>query len=125
MNAVVDQFTQLKDQHPDAALTPLPDGSTLVVVPGARVPIGWNQKQSTVAFVIPSGFPTARPDCFWSDSTLLLENGTAPANSNPQIPPGSAAMMRWFSWHLVNWNPNRDTVYTYFDFCIDRFRQPR
>jgi E2/UBC family protein E len=125
MNIIQEQLKQLIELHPASVITPLPDTSTLLAVPNVRIPPGWSKAESTIAFVIPAGFPTARPDCFWSDPALLLANGGPPANSNPQVPPGGAALMRWFSWHLQTWNPNRDTVYTYLDFCLGRLRDCR
>lgn len=125
MNVIEEQLKQLLELHPDATVTALPDGSTFVAVPKVRIPPGWNMAEGAVAFVIPAGFPTARPDCFWADAGLLLANGGQPANSNPQVPPGTTTMRRWFSWHLLNWYPNRDTIYTYLDFCLERFRNCR
>lgn len=125
MNLIEEQLKQLLELHMKTAITALPDGSTLVAVPNVRIPPGWSLTEGTVAFAIPAGFPTARPDCFWTDSGLLLANGGQPANSNPQVPPGGTTMMRWFSWHLQTWDPNRDTVYTYLDFCVARFRDCR
>jgi len=124
-NLIEEQLKELLEMHPEAKVTALPDGSTLVSVPKVRIPPGWNVTDATIAFMIPAGFPTARPDCFWTDQGVRIAGGAAPANTNPQVPPGGTAMMLWFSWHLQDWRPNRDTIYTYLDFCVGRFRQPR
>ena len=123
LSLIEEQLKELLEIHPQATITALPDGSTLVSVPNMRIPPGWNVPEATIVFVIPAGFPTARPDCFWTNPGVLLASGGQPANSNPQMPPGGTVMMRWFSWHLQNWHPNRDTIYTYLDFCLDRFRR--
>lgn len=108
----------------------LPNGSSLITVPGVEIGPGWNQNVVTVLFVAPPGFPAARPDCFWVEPTgLRLASGGTPHASNDSNPiPGDDPPGRrttWFSWHLETWNPNTDTLATFFNAIMVRLRPAR
>jgi hypothetical protein len=78
------------------------------------LPTGWSKSSTNVTFVCPVGYPLASPDCFWTDADLRLANGSDPQNTGVNPIPGFGEDLRWFSWHCPNWNPNRDTLLTWY-----------
>ncbi len=126
MSLVDAQFQALNQAHTGATCQPLGDGSFLVVVPSVPVPEGWTARETTVRFVVPVGYPMARPDCFWADESLTLRDGRVPQNTggNP-LPIAPPTPQRWYSWHLTNWSPNSDTLSTYLKVIRNRFAELR
>ena len=117
------QFAALQAMHPSSTKSAMGDGTELVTVPVVMLPPGWNQSQTGISFLIPVGFPMARPDCFWADATLRLANGGMPHASGVSQVPSIAEPRLWFSWHLGSWNPVTDTFLTYVRVIHNRFAQ--
>ena len=111
------------------SLTSLTNGSYLVSLPGWRLCPGWNRETVNVLFVVPVGYPAAQPDCFWVEPAgFRLTNGTTPQNTNDgNAIPGDTVgrSTTWFSWHLQSWNPNRDSLKTFFDVIKARLDPAR
>lgn len=124
MTPIDQQLEQLRSIHPGAALKRLPSGSHLVTVPNVPMPHGWSQATVTVLFLAPPGYPGAQPDCFWVEPTgLRLENGATPQGTNDSNPiPEEGRRGTWFSWHLQHWNPNSDSLVTYFNVIMRRLK---
>jgi hypothetical protein len=126
MNPILaQQLIELQKNWPQATAIELSSGAHLITVPEVRVPLGWNKESVTVLFLTPPAYPIAQPDCFWtSPKGLRLQNGTVPQNSNdspiPEVVPTTEGT--WFSWHVQQWNANRDSLVTYFNVIINRFR---
>jgi hypothetical protein len=114
------QLERLQRSFPDATASPLPDGTQLVMVPGVSVPAGWNRPATWVAFIVPVGYPAARPDCFFADPELRLQGEGMPTSSGQQQIPHSGRLGLWFSWHLATWNPGRDDLATYVGVIRER-----
>lgn len=105
-------------------VTPLSNGGTLLKITGIPV-TGWNRPTADVLFVAPPGYPGAQPDCFWVEpANFRLANGATPQNTNDSNPiPGDVVMGRsttWFSWHVQSWQPNRDSLSTFFEIILKR-----
>jgi hypothetical protein len=124
------QLKVLQGSFPRASARPLPSGAQLVSLPDYELPSGWSQKNVTIHFLAPPGFPAARPDCFWVEPVgLRLEGGGTPANTNdsnpiPEVGAGGPTGT-WFSWHIQNWNPNQDGLITYVNVIRQRLKPPR
>jgi hypothetical protein len=117
------QLDAVRKRYPEAAVTPLPGGASLVTVPQFEVAPGWNAPRTTVRFMAPAGYPYAAPDCFWADETLRLENGQVPKNAAVNPIPDTSIRGLWFSWHLTQgWNPNVDSLLTWLASIASRFR---
>jgi hypothetical protein len=119
-----------RETSESATARKLPNGSSLITIPRVDIGSGWNQKEVTVLFVAPPGYPAARPDCFWVEPTgLRLESGATPQASNDSNPiPGDdnpARKTTWFSWHLETWSPNTDSLVTFFNAIMVRLRPAR
>jgi hypothetical protein len=124
MGPIDTQFDEMKQKYPAAALHKLGDGSAVITVPGVRLPNGWNKREVTVYFVSPVGYPVARPDCFWTDGDLRLQNGGVPKNTGTQPLPGINVPTLWFSWHAASWNANSDNLRTYLRLIENRLSRP-
>ena len=125
MATVEEQLAQLASRVPGARAEPLPSGTRLVTLPDVLLPEGWNKRSTTVRFLIQPTYPFAQPDCFWVDADLRLAGGGLPQNTGynpmPEVP---AANWLWFSWHLLQaWNPNRDTLSSWYNVILERFRR--
>ena len=133
MNPIfAEQFEALKGSYNgvpiDASHSPLPNGAHLVTIENVKLE-GWNRSHAKILFVIPPGYPAAQPDCFWVEpGGLRLQNGATPQASNDSNPiPGETALRSttWFSWHLQSWNPNKDSLVTYFQVIKQRLDPAR
>jgi hypothetical protein len=114
-------------QCANATLKRLPSGAHLVSIPDLSMPSGWKPEKVTAHFLTPPGYPAAQPDCFWlAPAPIRLANGNLPQNSNDSnAMPEVGLMGTWFSWHLQSWNPNSDSLVTYFNVIMRRLRPPR
>ena len=113
MSLIEEQLLTLREEIPDATITPLGDGSYVVTLPNVKLSDGWNLSHTTIKFIVLANYPHGAPDCFWVEPNLRLKNGSSPKNTTIQIIPGTSDNWLWFSWHTSRWSPNRDTLYTY------------
>lgn len=123
------EYLQSANYEP-ATQTQMTNGGVLIRIPDVNLCAGWNHKKVDVLFFAPPGYPAAMPDCFWVEPAgLRLENGATPQNSNDSNPiPGDPVAGRattWFSWHLQSWNPNKDSLTTYFNVIMQRLKPAR
>lgn len=123
------QLDFLRTKYDSATATPLQGGFYLIEIRNVRLPVGWNRAVSTVLFLVPPGYPAARPDCFWLEpGGVRLGNGATPQNTSDSNPiPGlqQARSTTWFSWHLQQWNPNQDSLLIYMNVIERRLDPPR
>lgn len=124
MGPVDNQLQRLKERIADAHWTVVHGSGMLVVLPSFQLPGGWNKAATEVQFLAPQGYPYARPDCFWADGDLRLaaRPGLLPQSTqlnNPGLPQLSSKL--WFSWHLLQWDPNRDDLLTWVACIRARF----
>lgn len=124
MKSVAEQFAVVSAAFPGATLSPSA-GCHLIVLPTVDLPPGWNQQKTHVRFVVPTGYPYAAPDCFWTDPGLRLASGAMPQNANVgNLMPGQPdANTLWFSWHVQNgaWNAAKCDLSTYVAIIRRRF----
>jgi hypothetical protein len=125
MTPIERQITDLREACGDALARQLSSGATLVTVPTVRLPHGWSKERTSIRFVIPVGYPFATPDCFWADGDLRLPGIGVPQATNVQAIPDANEEGLWFSWHVQSWNPNRDSLLTYFKVIQKRLAEPR
>jgi hypothetical protein len=126
MTPLEEQFSALTAENALATIEPLPEGGAVITLPDYPLPSGWSRPQTTITFVAPVGYPLAKPDCFWASPDLRLENGAMPQATNLQPVTGrSGPPQLWFSWHVGQWNPNRDTLLTYLRVIERRLGEVR
>lgn len=114
MTVVDEHFRLFSDFFQGALMQGLPGGANLVVCQNVELPPGWNRHQSTIKFVAPVGYPLSKPDCFWADADLRLVNGAMPKATGFNAIPGVQQKHLWFSWHVSQWNPHRDSLLSFF-----------
>lgn len=125
MTIIEQQLLDLRVEFPDARATKVASGGHLIELPGYKLGDGWNAKAISIIFLAPPGYPAAQPDCFWIEpGGFRLASGAVPQNSSDGNPiPGVGPRGTWFSWHLQQWNPNRDSLMTYVN-AIERRLHP-
>jgi hypothetical protein len=115
------QLQRLAERHPGTTWEDRGAHGLLVTIPNLPLPNGWNKPSTQVKFLAPQGYPYSRPDCFWADGDLRVQHQpNLPQNAqiNPVLP--DVAGMVWFSWHLEQWNPNRDDIFSWMGCIRDR-----
>lgn len=124
MSVTNEHLDQLALAFPGSSHQVLPSKAILVRVPNVKLPPGWSRPTTTVRFLAPVGYPHSQPDCFWAEVGLRLANNAMPnaANENNPIPEVNEPGL-WFSWHVSQWNPNRDNLLTFLNVIQDRFRK--
>jgi hypothetical protein len=127
MKSIIDkQLDILLEKFPDTKISPRADGTIFVTIHDFAVPSGWNKSTTSVSFLVPVGYPAARPDCFWADPDLTLVNGGTPDNTAVNDSHGVAGESKlWFSYHLSNWNANTDDLLTYVRVIRGRLEDVR
>lgn len=125
MSLLQRQFEILRDKYSNAQIETLPSGASLITIPAMKLPDGWSHKETTVKFIAPTGYPFAQPDCFWIDNEVRLENGAMPQASNITPIPETNVNHLWFSWHVSNWDANRDNLLGYLGVIMNRFKEAK
>jgi E2/UBC family protein E len=124
-----DHFAQLETvadrRFSKVIKTPAPNGTWLIQLFDFVLPPGWNPQRTNVYFLVPVGYPVAKPDTFWTDQGLSPPSGGLPANTGANQQPGVPPNLLWFSWHPAAWNPNRDNLVNYVAFIRRRFEEMR
>jgi len=124
MTLLEEQFAILKGEYPEATLTMLPSGAALIEIKTFNLPPGWTKANISLKFIAPVGYPFAKPDCFWTDSDLrLYTSGSVPKNTGSNPIPEVSGTYLWFSWHLAQWNPNKDNLSTYAHVVESRLKE--
>lgn len=123
IDTIEGQIAAVRARYPDASITAQADGSQLVHLPSVLLPAGWSASSSGIWFLLPAGYPTVRPDCFYADADLRLASGAEPGSSSMQMVDGLAR--RWFSWHLTSWDEARDGLAQYVRFVERRLAEVR
>ena len=131
MSIVDEQFAELQRQgvcqkwFAEATLTHLSNGTAIIHLRDYGIPQGWDRRKVNLYFVVPIGYPVARPDTFWVDADLRLASGAQPTSTGRNAADGVPANLLWFSWHASTWNPNQDKLVTYVAMIARRFEQLR
>lgn len=118
---VLSQLQDLREAYTGTEWFPVPGGAARIHVPQVELPLGWSKPSVDVRFVLPVGYPAARPDCFWVDLDLRLASGRMPQNTGSNVLPGTSETLLWFSWHVQQWHPNSHTAMTWLRVVRKRF----
>lgn len=119
------QLQRVRERYPDASWEDRGPHGWLVTIPSFELPPGWSRPRTQVKFFAPQGYPYSRPDCFWTDDLRVEGQPNLPQNSNynPVLP--ELGGLLWFSWHLEQWNPNRDDLLSWMGSIRDRMLKVR
>jgi hypothetical protein len=69
---------RLRTKWPQSHAVPSKYGHNLIIVPSVILPKGWKQNICTVLFIVPPGYPAARPDHFFTDIDIEFDTNTYP-----------------------------------------------
>lgn len=125
MDVLDQQFQSLKAKYPGADLKRVPNGTALVTIPGYKLPVGWSEPTTTIYFIVPVGFPVARPDTFWTDPLRLATGGVPQSAGQNQAEGLPRPDLTWFSWHPSVWSANADTLLSYLHMIALRLREAK
>lgn len=118
-----EHFERFRQAHPGAEMSEVPGVSAVrIEVPDVPLSDEWNRKSTRIRFLVPLAYPSAPPDCFWADAGVALKGDVEPKGANHQPIPGTTESLRWFSWHVQQWNPNAHTISSFFQVILDRLR---
>lgn len=124
MDPLEAQLQRLAERNPGTTWVDRGANGQLVTFPSFALPDGWNKRSTQLKFLVPQGYPYSRPDSFWTDGDLRVQGQQQmPQNTqiNPVIP--EVAGMVWFSWHLQQWSPNRDDLFSWVASMRDRLKR--
>jgi Prokaryotic E2 family E len=127
MTPIEQHIVELKVECAKATAQRLPSGAHLITIPDVKLGEGWNRERADVLFLAPPGYPGAKPDCFWLEpGGVRLKNGNLPDRANDSNPiPEVGPRGTWFSWHVQQWNPNRDNLVVFLNVIKQRLSPAR
>ena len=118
---IENEVTNLEKLGFDVRLSNL-DGFFCVVIAAYPLPRGYSQSSSDLLLRIPVSYPNGKPDMFWLEKDVTLEDGSIPEKADV-IERYLEKEWRRFSWHPKCWNPAIDTIETYLEFVNRRLIQ--
>lgn len=92
-----------------------------VVVRGYPVPPGYSPTTTDMLLLLPTGFPDAAPDMFWTSDRLVVNGIAPPATDVVENRVGRS----WYRWsrHLNgHWRPGIDDLRSYLQFVETSLR---
>jgi len=93
-----------------------------VVFTSYPLPSGYNKPATDLLARLPLSYRNGKPDMFWTDTDLRLQNGGTPRSAD-SVEQALGKQWRRFSWHAQNWNPATDNLSTYLEFVNRRLAQ--
>lgn len=96
--------------------TIIDQGRRWLVVENYELPDGYSHKQVTLAIEIPSLYPQAEIDMFYTCPRIYLPNGVTPSCTEIEQTIEGKSYQRWSRHrsHVSQWNPVIDSVVTHF-----------
>lgn len=123
MRSLPHELNELRERYADARVEQIPGAGRVCIIPAVPTGPAWTPDQTEIRFLIPQGYPQARPDCFYATSDLELNSGRPPQNARPQRLGDTTYL--WFSWHLRAWDPSHDDLTRFARSCERRLRMDR
>lgn len=103
------------DEHYARWEAVIENGHRWLIIPGFKVPRGYQSEFVTLALDIPDAYPGAQIDMFYVHPVLLTLEGNAPPNTEARVTVDGAELQRW-SRHrgeTAKWRPESDNVITH------------
>ena len=88
-------------------------GETHLVIQNFEFPVAYAPRIADLLIILPSGYPNANPDMFWTCPDVKLVNGQWPLNGNHHQVFGSRSWQRWSRHFQGGWRPGVDSLRTY------------
>lgn len=121
LKTVEEQIERVRQVYPNIEVRKQSDGSIHLEISDFKVPDGWSPDRIRIMVVIPTGYPTNRPNGFEADINLRLQDG----NKMPTQGCGQHQIngQPWvhFCWQPKVWDHTRETLHRYIKFIERRF----
>lgn len=119
---VEQQIERLRQDYPDIIVTPQPDGTLDIQIPGVPVPPGWTKNSTRLLITVPPDYPHTRPQGCLVDPDLRPASGQDAAGLGTTNRSGRD----WgsFCWNPNTWDASRDTLWKYVKFALSRLEDP-
>jgi hypothetical protein len=118
------EIDELRQEGWAITVSEMPDGFVHVVLDQFDLPAGFTLKQSRLLMKIPQSYPNGKPDMFWLEEAIRLENGAVPESAG-EVENNHGIAWRRFSWHPAKWVPGVDSVRSYIEFVRTRLNHKR
>lgn len=86
-------------------------GEILLIIRNYQLPAFYVPRSCSLMIKLPSGYPNANPDMFWTNPIIRLTNGSAPIASEVQESYNGESWQRW-SRHMNSWRAGIDNIQT-------------
>lgn len=91
-----------------------PDGQMFaLVIRGYELPAGYEPLVVDLLLRLPSGFPDAAPDMFWTHPIVGYVGGGVPQATDARLDFNGRAWQRWSRHLVVAWRPGIDSLQSY------------
>lgn len=97
-------------------------GVPMLLIHEYPLPPGWSQATTDLLLQLPKAFPNGKPDMFWTETGVTLDDGSAPKKAEVTQTHLDKEWRR-FSWHPQSWTPATDNIWTFLEFIDGRLRK--
>lgn len=123
--SVEEQLKRLREIYPQTEIMERPDGSIFVKVSNLPLSPGWNKEQIAVYLLLPSGYPTAKPNGFETDADIALATGQKPSSGYGEHAI-DGRMYAHFCWQpQPPWDNDPNELWKRVKFALMRFSEVR
>jgi hypothetical protein len=92
----------------------IPDGQMLaLIIRGYALPAGYEPRVVDLLLWLPSGFPDAAPDMFWTHPVVTYVTGGDPPATQRRLEFNGRTWQRWSRHLALGWRPGLDNLQTY------------
>ena len=88
-------------------------GALLLIIKSFQFPIAYSPQITDLLIIIPSGYPNAQLDMFWTNPDVKLANGGWPAASQHHENHGGKSWQRWSRHNTASWRLGVDNLRTF------------
>ena len=85
-----------------------------VVVQDYVLPAAYTPREVNLLVVLPTAYPNANPDMFWTSPDVMLSTGGWPLRADCQETKNGRGWQRWSRHFAGSWRPGVDGLRTYF-----------
>jgi hypothetical protein len=84
-----------------------------LIIRGFRLPEGYEPAVVDLLLRLPSGFPDAAPDMWWTAPVVRYSGGGAPPATQNRLEFVGRTWQRWSRHLAISWRPGIDNLQTY------------
>jgi Prokaryotic E2 family E len=84
-----------------------------LIIRGYRLPAGYEPGLVDLLLRLPTGFPDAAPDMFWTYPVVAYPGGGVPPATQDRLDFNGRTWQRWSRHLAIGWRPGIDNLQTY------------